>query len=76
MSAVAAPAPAARVERWTWLSGGFTVALAGLVALLAFGPVLWSENALNNLIQLFAFRRNVTGTTPSTGVSSLRWNVS
>jgi branched-chain amino acid transport system permease protein len=53
VSAVAAPAPAARVERWTWLSGGFTVALAGLVALLAFGPVLWSENALNNLIQLY-----------------------
>lgn len=53
MSAVATPAAPRRVERWTWLSGGFTFALAGLVALLAFGPVLFGENAQNNLIQLF-----------------------
>jgi branched-chain amino acid transport system permease protein len=50
----AAVVPAtARVERWTWLSGGFTVALVALVALLAFAPVAVGSNALDNLIQLY-----------------------
>ena len=53
MSVVAAPAPGARVERWTWVSGGFTAALSALVVLLAFAPVVLGENALNNLIQLY-----------------------
>ncbi len=42
-----------RVERWTRLSGAFTGGLGGLLVLLAFAPFLFSENALNNLIQLY-----------------------
>ena len=53
MSVVAAPASGVRVERWTWVSGGFTAALSALVVLLAFAPVVLGENALNNLIQLY-----------------------
>jgi branched-chain amino acid transport system permease protein len=51
--AVPARVPATRVERWTWFSGVFTCAVAGLLALLAFAPVVASQNALNNLIQLY-----------------------
>jgi branched-chain amino acid transport system permease protein len=54
MSEHAAPAlPTQRVERWTRVSAAFTTGLAGLVALLAFAPFLFSQNALNNLIQLY-----------------------
>ncbi|HZT16192.1 MAG TPA: branched-chain amino acid ABC transporter permease [Gaiellaceae bacterium] len=52
MTAAALPA-GRRVERWTWMSGGFTAALVVLVALLAFAPVALGSNALNNLIQLY-----------------------
>jgi len=41
------------VQRWSWLSGGFTAGLAGLLVLPAFAPFLFGENALNNLIQLY-----------------------
>ncbi|HZS25447.1 MAG TPA: branched-chain amino acid ABC transporter permease [Gaiellaceae bacterium] len=53
MSEHAVAAPAFRVERWTWVSVAFTGGLTGLVALLALGPVLLSENSQNNLIQLY-----------------------
>jgi len=52
VTAAALPA-GRRVERWTWMSGGFTAALVVLVALLAFAPVALGSNALNNLIQLY-----------------------
>jgi branched-chain amino acid transport system permease protein len=42
-----------RVQRWTPLSVGFTSGLSGLIALLAFAPVLLSENTQTNLIQLY-----------------------
>ena len=42
-----------RVERWTRISVAFTGGLVGLIVLLAFAPFLFSENALNNLIQLY-----------------------
>ena len=47
---IAAPA---HVERWTLLSGGFTIGLAALVGLLAAAPFLLGSNSLNNLIQLY-----------------------
>ena len=53
MTAVAAPAPSTRVQRWTPLSVAFTGGLTGLVALLAFAPVVFGENTQNNLIQLY-----------------------
>jgi branched-chain amino acid transport system permease protein len=49
MSAVAAP----QVERWTRVSISFTTALAALLALLAFAPLVLGQNTLNNLIQLY-----------------------
>ena len=49
----AAAAPHPTVQRWTKVSVSFTVGLGGLLALLALGPVLLSENSQNNLIQLF-----------------------
>ena len=49
----AAVAPHPTVQRWTKLSVSFTVGLGGLLALLALGPVILSENSQNNLIQLF-----------------------
>ena len=52
MTAAALPATR-RVERWTWVSGGFTAALAGVIVLLAFAPFVLGSNALNNLIQLY-----------------------
>src|SRR5439155_18432199 len=45
--------PGHHVQRWTRASASFTGALAGLVALLAFAPVLFGANTLNNLIQLY-----------------------
>ena len=51
MSAVAAQPP--RVERWTRVSISFTSALAALLAVLAFAPLLFGENTLDNLIQLY-----------------------
>src|SRR5581483_10786882 len=53
MSEHAVAAPTFRVERWTWVSVAFTGGLTGLVALLAFAPVVLSENSQNNLIQLY-----------------------
>ena len=53
MTGIAAPAPPARVERWTRVSAGFTLALAGLVAVLALAPLFAGGNTLNNLIQLY-----------------------
>src|SRR5581483_11114240 len=52
VTAAALPATR-RVERWTWVSGGFTAALAGVIVLLAFAPFVLGSNALNNLIQLY-----------------------
>ena len=62
MTDQALPAPPARqaheardfrVQRWTPLSVGFTGSLTGLIAVLAFAPVLLSENTQTNLIQLY-----------------------
>jgi branched-chain amino acid transport system permease protein len=52
-TAVAAPHPRFRVQRWTPVSLLFTGGLSGLVVALAFGPVLLGENTQNNLIQLY-----------------------
>jgi len=52
VTAVAAAAPP-RVERWTRVSISFTTALSGLIVLLAFAPLLFGENTLDNLIQLY-----------------------
>ncbi len=53
-SAVAAPvARDFRVQRWSWVSVLFAGGLAGIVTVLAFGPVLLGENTQNNLIQLY-----------------------
>ena len=52
-TAVAAPAPGFRVQRWTPLSILFTGGLTGLVVVLAFAPVFLGENSQNNLIQLY-----------------------
>ena len=52
-TAAAPAAPAFRVQRWTWLSVGFTGGLTGVVAVLAFAPFLLGENSQNNLIQLY-----------------------
>ncbi|HET7566892.1 MAG TPA: branched-chain amino acid ABC transporter permease [Gaiellaceae bacterium] len=53
-TAVATPAaPSFRVQRWTPLSIAFTGGLAGLVAVLAFAPVMLGENTQYNLIQLY-----------------------
>jgi branched-chain amino acid transport system permease protein len=52
----AAPAPVVprfRVQRWTPVSVLFTGGLTGLIAVLAFAPVLLGENSQNNLIQLY-----------------------
>jgi len=49
----ALPPQAARVERWTWVSGSFTAALAVLLVVLAFAPALFSQNALGNLTELY-----------------------
>jgi branched-chain amino acid transport system permease protein len=49
----ALPAPAARVERWTWVSVSFTAAVAALLVVLAFAPALFSQNALGNLTELY-----------------------
>ncbi len=46
-------APVRRIERWTLLSGSFTSGLAALLALLAFAPLVLSQNSLGNLIQLY-----------------------
>jgi branched-chain amino acid transport system permease protein len=46
-------AVAARVERWTPVSLGFTGGLAGLIALLALAPFALGGNSLDNLIQLY-----------------------
>jgi branched-chain amino acid transport system permease protein len=51
ISANAAEAP--RVERWTLVSGTFTAGLAGLLALLAFAPLVLGQASLDNLIQLY-----------------------
>jgi branched-chain amino acid transport system permease protein len=53
MSAVAVPGRDVRVQRWTPLSVVFTGGLAGLVAVLAFAPLVLGENTQNNLIQLY-----------------------
>jgi branched-chain amino acid transport system permease protein len=56
MSNAAATAPALtglRVQRWSWVSVLFAGGLAGIVAVLALGPVLLGENTQNNLIQLY-----------------------
>jgi branched-chain amino acid transport system permease protein len=53
MSVAVEQLPGVRVQRWTRTSAGFTTALGGLVALLAFAPVLFGANTLNNLIQLY-----------------------
>jgi branched-chain amino acid transport system permease protein len=56
MSETAAAAPVARdfrVQRWSWVSVLFSGGLAGIVAVLALGPVLLGENTQNNLIQLY-----------------------
>jgi len=42
-----------RVERWSAVSVSFTGALAALIALLAFAPLLLGQNSLDNLIQLY-----------------------
>jgi branched-chain amino acid transport system permease protein len=52
-AAVTAPAPRFRVQRWTPVSVLFTGGLTGLVAVLAFAPVLLGENSQNDLIQLY-----------------------
>jgi len=52
-TAVAAPHPRFRVQRWTPVSLLFTGGLSGLVVALAFAPVLLGENTQNNLIQLY-----------------------
>jgi branched-chain amino acid transport system permease protein len=46
-------AVAARVERWTWVSGSFSGALAALLVVLVFAPALFSQNAVNNLTELY-----------------------
>lgn len=51
--ALAVSLPDVRIQRWTRLSASFTAALAALVAILAFAPLLFGENTLNNLIQLY-----------------------
>jgi len=53
MSAIAAPQPRGRVERWTAVSVSFTAGLAALIGLLAFAPLVLGENSLSNLIQLY-----------------------
>jgi branched-chain amino acid transport system permease protein len=52
-TAVAAPAPRFRVQRWTPVSVLFTGGLSGVVVALAFAPVVLGENSQNNLIQLY-----------------------
>jgi branched-chain amino acid transport system permease protein len=52
-AAAAAPPQAFRVQRWTPLSLVFAGSLAGVVAVLAFGPAIFGENSQNNLIQLY-----------------------
>jgi branched-chain amino acid transport system permease protein len=51
--AVAARLPARRVQRWTTVSASFTLALVGLLAVLAFAPVLFGQGTLDNLIELY-----------------------
>ena len=46
-------AVATRVERWTPVSVSFTGALAALLVLLAFAPLVLGQNSLDNLIQLY-----------------------
>ena len=53
MSVALEPLPGVHVQRWTRTSAGFTTALGGLVAVLAFAPALFDANTLNNLIQLY-----------------------
>ena len=53
MSVAVEQLPGVRVQRWTRTSAGFTTALGGLVAVLAFAPVLFGASTLNNLIQLY-----------------------
>jgi branched-chain amino acid transport system permease protein len=53
MSVAVEQLPGVHVQRWTRTSAGFTAALGGLVAVLAFAPVLFGANTLNNLIQLY-----------------------
>lgn len=42
-----------RVERWTPVSSSFALGVTALLAVLAFVPLLFSENTVNNLTQLF-----------------------
>jgi branched-chain amino acid transport system permease protein len=51
--AAAPTTPRFRIQRWTPVSVLFTGGLTGLVAVLAFAPVLLGENSQNNLIQLY-----------------------
>ena len=53
MSVAVEQLPGVHVQRWTRTSAGFTTALGGLVAVLAFAPVLFGAGTLNNLIQLY-----------------------
>lgn len=51
--AISARLPAKRVQRWTVVSGSFTLALVGLVGVLAFAPVLFGQGTLTNLTELY-----------------------
>jgi branched-chain amino acid transport system permease protein len=54
MSEHALPAAAApRVERWTPVSLGFTLALAVVLAVLGFGPLLFGQATIDNLTELY-----------------------
>jgi branched-chain amino acid transport system permease protein len=47
--------PSFVVERWTRLSAASSIAAAALLIVLAFGPVLFSANAVDNLTNLFIY---------------------
>ena len=43
------------VERWTRLSAASSTAAAAILIVLAFGPVLFSANIVDNLTNLFIY---------------------
>jgi len=47
--------PGFAVERWTRLSAASSIAAAGLLVVLAFGPVLFSANVVDSLTNLFIY---------------------
>ena len=54
MTEHALPASAApRVERWTPVSLGFTLALAAVLAVLGLGPLLFGQATIDNLTELY-----------------------